>query len=125
MKKMFVVFLGLVLLPAIAYADGFSVSKKSGDVTVKVSMENPVVGSNEIALELLGADGSPITDAKVELDYFMPSMPAMRYKVTAESRDGGYAAVLKLAMAGRWSVGVSFTRPGGEPEKITFSIDAK
>jgi len=127
MRKIFFVFLSLFLLSATAYATGFNVAKEAGDITVKFSTgrETPVVGKNNITLEFLDAKGVPITDAEVELDYFMPSMPAMKYKADAIQMGSVYTAVLGLAMAGQWDVDVSFKRPGGKVEKITFSINAK
>ncbi|NOZ25185.1 MAG: hypothetical protein GXO94_03730 [Nitrospirae bacterium] len=127
MRKIFLVVLSLFLLPAMVHAAGFSLSKKAGDVTVEVSMagQSPAVGKNMIALELTGANGTPITDAEVVLDYFMPSMPAMKYRSTAQRKGTGYTAELGLAMAGQWDVAVSFRRPGGEMQKITFSVNAK
>jgi hypothetical protein len=113
MKKIFFVFFGLFFLSAVVYATGFDMVKKAGDVTVKVSIEKvvPVVGKNNISVELLNAREGSMTDAEVELSYFIPVMPAMKYETAAIQKGSTYTAVLGLAMAGQWNVDVRFKRP--------------
>lgn len=127
MRRIFFVFFGLFVLPGVVYATGFDMVKKVGDVTVKISMENssPVVGKNNISVELLNAKKGLITDAEVELAYFMPAMPAMKYETGAIRKGITYTAVLGLAMAGQWNVDVRFRRPARKFKKITFSINAR
>ncbi len=127
MKKILFVFLGLFFMSTVVYAAGFDIVKKAGDVTVRVSMEKdaPVVGKNNVSVELLNSGKGSITDAEVELAYFMPAMPAMKYETAAIQKGNGYTAVLGLAMAGQWNIDVRFKRPGRELEKITFSINAR
>ncbi|MEC4685568.1 MAG: FixH family protein [Nitrospirota bacterium] len=127
MKKILFVLLGLFFMSGVVYATGSDMVKKAGDVTVKVSVgkDAPVVGENSISVELLNAEKGSITDAEVELAYFMPAMPAMKYETSAIQKGNTYTAVLGLAMAGQWNVDVRFKRPGRKFEKITFSINAK
>ncbi len=127
MKKIFFVFLGLFFMSTVVYATGFDVVKKAGDVTVRISIDKdvPVVGKNNVSVELLNAGEGSITDAEVELTYFMPAMPAMKYETAAIQKGNSYTAVLGLAMAGQWNVDVRFKRPGRKFEKITFSVNAK
>lgn len=127
MKKIFFVLLGLFFLSGVVYATGFDMVKKAGDVTVKLSIEKaaPVVGKNNISVELFNARKGSITDAEVELAYFMPAMPAMKYETGAIQKGSAYTAVLGLAMAGQWNVDVIFRRPARKFKKITFSINAK
>ncbi|GBE36974.1 hypothetical protein BMS3Bbin07_01129 [bacterium BMS3Bbin07] len=127
MKRIFLVLLGLFFMSAVVYATGFDMVKNVGDVTVRVSIgkDSPVVGKNNISVDLLNPEKGAITDAEVELAYFMPAMPAMKYETSAIQKGSSYTAVLGLAMAGQWNVDVRFKRPGGKFEKITFSINAK
>ena len=127
MKKTLILLLGLLLFSGAVYAERLDIEEKISDVTVKNSINNnpPVVGENKIAIELLDTDGIPITDAEVELYYFMPTMPAMNYTASAGLTEGKYTAVIKLVMPGPWDVDVKFKKPDSEMHKVTVSFDIK
>ncbi len=127
MKKISTLLLGFLVFSGIVYAEALDIEKKIGDITVNISIDNnpPVVGKNNVTIELIDADANPITDAGVELYYFMPTMPAMNYIAPAELTDGKYTAVIKLLMPGAWDVDVTFRRPDSEIQKITVSFDIK
>ncbi|MEK7789670.1 MAG: FixH family protein, partial [Planctomycetota bacterium] len=85
MKRLTVVTLILLLIAGIAYAKDYEVKKKAGeyDVVVKIDKNPPVVGDNNIEIEIKDASGKYVTDAKVRVEYSMPAMPgmpAMNYK---------------------------------------------
>ena len=77
-----------LLIAGIAYAKDYEVKKKAGqyDVEVKIDKNPPVVGDNNISIEIKDQSGKYVTDAKVKVDYSMPAMPgmpAMNYKEDA------------------------------------------
>ncbi len=129
MKKITVVSIILLLIAGIAYAKSYEVTKKVGEYTVVAAIDKnpPVVGDNNITIEIKDAAGKAITDAKVKVDYSMPAMPgmpAMSYKTDAALKGSTYQAKISLSMAGSWNVAVKTAR-GGKTATIKFSVDAQ
>lgn len=129
MKMLAVFSLILFLLAGIAYAKDYEVKKKAGDYDVEARIDKnpPVVGDNNIKIEIRDASGKPITDAKVVVEYSMPAMPgmpAMNYKTDAELKGNEYKAKMNLSMAGSWNISVKITK-GGKTSSMKFSVDAR
>lgn len=129
MKKLAVFTLILLLIAGIAYAKDYEVKKKAGDydVTVKIDKNPPVVGDNNISIEIKDASGKHVTDAKVKVEYSMPAMPgmpAMNYKADAELKGHEYKAKMNLSMSGAWNVAIKITR-GGKIATAKFNVDAR
>ena len=128
MKKIAVFTLILLFVAGIAYAKDYEVKKKAGDYNVAVKIDNnpPVVGDNNIEVEIKDASGKYVTDAKVKVEYSMPAMPgmpAMNYKTSAELKGYEYKAKMNLSMAGSWNIAVKITR-GGKTTTVKFNVDA-
>ena len=128
MKKLVIFTLMLIFITGIAYAKDFEVKKKAGeyDVEVKIDKNPPVVGDNNMEIEIKDASGKYVTDAKVKVDYGMPAMPgmpAMNYKTDAELKGNKYKATMNLSMSGSWNIAVKITR-GGKTASAKFSVDA-
>lgn len=130
MKKMFsLIAVAMLLLSGIAYAKDYEVKKKAGeyDVEVKIDKNPPVVGDNNIKIEIKDASGKYVTDAKVVVDYSMPAMPgmpAMNYKTDTELKGNEYRAKMNLSMSGSWNIAVKITK-GGKTSSMKFSVDAR
>jgi len=129
MKKLSVVSLILLLIAGIAYAKDYEVKKKAGeyDVEIKIDKNPPVVGDNNIEIEIKDSSGKYVTDAKVKVEYTMPAMPgmpAMNYKTKTELKDNKYNAKINLSMSGSWNIAVKITRDK-KTSKVTFSVDAQ
>jgi hypothetical protein len=129
MKGLGVVVLVLLLVAGIAYAKDYEVKKKAGeyDVEVKIDRNPPVVGDNNVSIEIKGASGHHVRDAKVVVDYGMPAMPgmpAMNYKTDAELKGDLYKAKMNLSMSGSWNIAVKITREG-KTSTMKFTVDAK
>jgi hypothetical protein len=129
MKKIAVFAMVFLLTAGIAYAKDYEVKKKAGqfDVVVRIDKNPPVVGDNNISIEIKDESGKSVTDAKVKVDYSMPAMPgmpAMNYKEDASLSGNTYKAVMNLSMAGSWNVAVKITR-AGKTSSAKFSIDAR
>lgn len=130
MKRSIAFLLVFFTLSQMVYASGMEVKKKAGEFNVEIEMDNnpPVVGKNNITVEIKDKNDAYVKDAKVRVDYSMPAMPGMPpmdYKQKASINGDKYEAVLDLTMAGPWNVVVKFKRPGGKLEKIKFSFDAR
>jgi hypothetical protein len=129
MKK-FIVFAVVVFLAAgTAYAKHYEVKKKAGeyDVTVEIDRNPPIVGDNNVAIEIKDAGGHHVKDAQVKIDYSMPAMPGMppmNYKTDAELKGNEYVTTLGLSMSGSWNVTIKITREG-KTVSTKFTVDAK
>ena len=129
MKKTIVFSVILLLVAGIAFAKDYEVTKKAGefDVLVRIDKNPPVVGDNNISIEIKDSSGKPVTDATVKVDYgmsAMPGMPAMNYKAVAVLKGSEYKAVMNLSMSGPWNIAVKITR-AGKTSSAKFSIDAR
>jgi hypothetical protein len=129
MKKIMVVILAVLFVSGVAYAKDYEVKKKAGNynVEVKIDKNPPVVGDNNMKIEITDASGKYIKDAKVKVEYSMPAMPgmpAMRYKTDAELKGNEYKAKMNLSMSGSWSILVKITRDG-KTASMKFSVDAR
>ena len=129
MKRLAVFTLILLFLAGIAYAKDYEVTKKAGEynATVKIDKNPPVVGDNNVSIEIKDASGHHVRDAKVIVDYSMPAMsgmPAMHYKADAELKGDAYKAKMNLSMSGSWNIAVKITREG-KTSTMEFTMDAK
>ena len=129
MKRVLIILTGLLLLCGAAYAKDYEVKKKAGDydVEIKIDKNPPVVGKNNMEIEIKDKSGKYVTDAKVNVEYSMPAMPgmpAMDYKTDAELKGEEYKATMDISMSGSWNIAVKITR-GDKTSKAKFSIDAQ
>ena len=128
MKKMVVFATMFLLIAGIAYAKDYMVSKKAGQYTVEVKIDKnpPVVGDNNISIEIKDGSGKFVTDAKVRVDYSMPAMPGMppmNYKEDAVLSGTAYKAVMNLSMSGPWNIAVKM-KNDGKIYTVKFNVDA-
>jgi hypothetical protein len=126
MKKTVVVLMALLVFSSVVYAESLTFETKAGDIAVTVSIDNnpPIVGKNNMNIELRDDQGKAVTDAEIGVYYFMPSMPAMNYKSSAGLKDGVYTAVIKPTMPGKWDVAIT-VKGKGEDRKAVISFNAK
>lgn len=128
MKKLAAIIV-LLLLPVFAHAKDLEVKKTAGDydVTVKMDKNPPIVGKNNVNVEVKDKTGAYVKDAKVRVEYSMPAMPgmpAMNYKADASLKGNEYRAVMELSMSGPWNVAVKITRQD-KTETVKLNIDAR
>lgn len=129
MKRLAILTLALLLIAGVAYAKDYEVKKKAGDYEIKAKIDKnpPVVGVNQIKIEIKDASGKYINDAKVKIEYSMPAMPGMppmNYKTDAEFKGSEYKANLNFSMAGPWNVVIKVTRDG-KTSSMKFNIDIR
>ena len=129
MKRLVVIVVALLLIAGIAYAKDYEVTKKAGEynVNIKIDKNPPVVGDNNVSVEITDASGHHARDAKVVIDYSMPAMPGMpaaSYRVDAELKGDEYKATMKPSMAGSWNITVKVTR-AGKTSSAKFTVDVK
>lgn len=116
--KIMVVFVSFILMTgSIAHAKDYEVNKKAGeyDVAAMIDRNPPIVGDNNIRIDIKDASGKDVTDAKVTIEYSMPAMPgmpAMNYSTGTELKGNEYKALLHLPNAGSWTVTIKIARTG-------------
>ena len=128
MKKIVYLLITLFLTTGLAFAKDYEVTKKADDYTVLVKIDKnpPVVGENNVTIEIKDAAGKNVTEAKVKLDYSMPAMPGMppmAYKADAELKGALYKAMMNLSMAGSWNIAIQITQ-GDKVRRAKFNVDA-
>jgi nitrogen fixation protein FixH len=127
MKKILMMLTAAMLIAGVAYANHFDVEKRVGDVIAKLTIESHAltVNDNNISIELLDPEGKAITNAEMEVYYYMPSMPAVNYEVKALPEGKHYTAVIKPTMPGTWIADVGARIGEKEQHIISFSFDAE
>jgi hypothetical protein len=117
MRKRIVFILILILIVGIAYAKGYEVKKKAGEyeTRIRIDRDPPVVGDNNIEIEIKDIMGKYVKDAKVIVNYYMPPMPRMapmNYRTDAKLKGEEYKATMHLIMSGPWIIAIKITRQG-------------
>ena len=105
------------------------VRKRVGDLEAEMRIDRnpPVLGDNNIEIELKDAAGRIITEAKVLVNYYMPPMPRMapmNYIVDAKLKGDKYRATMNFIMSGPWVIGVKINQ-GGKISTAKFNVDAQ
>jgi nitrogen fixation protein FixH len=89
---------------------------------------NPVTlssGNAKLRFEVKDAAGTPVSDAKVEVNIGMPGMTVPKTTARAAKEPGVYELTAKIGMAGAWTVEVNATRPQGGATSAKFALEAK
>jgi hypothetical protein len=79
-------------------------------------------------VQVAGQGGSAVTDATVNVRYYMPPMPGMapmEFNTQAAPRGNSYAFAANIPMEGGWKVEVTVAQPGKTPVNATFNVDAR
>jgi hypothetical protein len=111
------VLLILCFLTGTSEAASLVDSKKTGEyhVGIQIDRNPPIIGVNNLEVEIRGADGAAVTDAKVLVNYYMPPMPRMapmNYKIDAPFKGDRYRAKMNFIMEGPWYIAVKINRSG-------------
>jgi nitrogen fixation protein FixH len=125
MKKIAVSIIILLLTAGFAYAKNYELTKKTGDYTIKLSMDkSPSMGKNNVTIDIKDTQGKAVNSQSVVVSYSMPAMPGMppmNYKTKAVQKNGAYKATLEICMAGPWTIEVKFN--AGSTRTAKFNID--
>lgn len=118
----------LVAVPA-AYSKDLELTGKAGDLEVhaRIDRNPPILGHNQIEIEIKDSAAGRVTDANVMVNYYMPPMPRMapmNYTTNAELKGEKYRVTMDLIMAGPWIIRVLITRDG-KRATAKFNIDAQ
>lgn len=126
-KKILSVFAGIIVLLCSAYAHSFNTVYDADPIKIRTSSENSIfaVGENVVTIELSDAAGKRITDAEVDIYYYMPSMPAMNYEAGTTLNGGIYNAVIKPVMPGMWRADINVKKAGNIISKVSVDFNVK
>ena len=132
MKKFYGVIMAVVIAASVVAgcSKGYESQKNVGDmgITLKVDRYPLVKGDNTLSLQVAEKGGKSVTDATVNVRYYMPAMAGMapmEFSTQAAPKGNGYAFAANIPMEGGWKVDVSVTQPGKTPVTATFNIDAR
>lgn len=98
-----------------AAAAGYMESKRVAgyEVSIRLDRNPPILGENNLEIEIRRANAQNVADAVVLVNYYMPPMPRMapmNYRTDAPYRNGKYKTVLRLIMEGPWVIAVKINR---------------
>jgi hypothetical protein len=95
------------------------------EVIIRIDKNPPVLGDNQIEVEIKDESGKIVKDAEVLINYYMPPMPRMvpmNYKVDAKLKGDSYRAKMVLIMSGPWAIVTKITLQG-KRHSVKVSID--
>ncbi len=101
------------------------------DITFRSQPDPPRMGDNAFAVIVKDPQGVPVTDAVVEVIFFMPAMPSMGMPAMRSAAAlphagaGEYRGPGQLLSGGRWDVTVTVTRAGQRVGSKKLSIVAQ
>lgn len=116
------------LVEPCAAAD-YRVRKNAEGLTFDIAINRnpPVLGDNEIRIEIKDQQGKLVLDAEVWVNYYMPPMPKMapmNYTVPTTLKGKEYRATMNLIMTGPWNI-ITRARIQGKWIGVVFPIDVR
>lgn len=129
-KSFYMFFLVAAVVFGMGCARGYESERPAGDLKVTLKSERyPLVkGDNVLMVKIADAAGKVVTDATVNVRYYMPPMPGMApmdYNSQASLKGDTYSITANIPMEGGWRVEVSVTQPGRPIATATFNLDAR
>jgi hypothetical protein len=116
----------MVFGATVACAKEYQAKKKVGEWEVEIRMDRdpPILGDNNIKIEIRDGEGKRVRDAKVLVNYYMPPMPRMapmNYRTNATLKGEQFQAAMRFIMSGPWYIVVIVQR-GGNTSSVKFNI---
>ncbi len=123
-RNLLLVSLLIVFLLTPAYGRDFRVKKNLQGYTLDIAMNQnpPILGKNDIKVEIKDSLGKSVDGALVTVNYFMPPMPGMppmNYRVKASPDGSGYRATMDLIMEGPWNIAI---RAGFAEKQLRMTV---
>jgi len=106
-------------------------AEQSLQISLNTTPDPPRSGNNAAEVTVLDAAGTPISNATVEVRFYMPAMPSMNMPEMAanfpmvSAGNGRYKGNGKLVMGGTWEVTVTVSRDGKRVGRKKFTVNAK
>jgi hypothetical protein len=132
MKKYSLVLLVVVVSLAIVAgcSKSYESQKNAGDmnVTLKADRYPLVKGDNMLFVKVDDTAGKAVTDATVNVRFYMPPMPGMapmESTTQAALKGDGYSFTVNPAMEGGWKLEVTVARAGKPAITTMYNVDAR
>jgi hypothetical protein len=111
-------------------ARGYESIKNAGDLDVMLrSSRYPLQkGENKLSIFITDNAKKPVTDATVQIRYYLQSMPGMvprEFNSAAELKGRKYQFAATIPEEGGWKMDVMVSQPGKPVLTATFNIDAR
>jgi hypothetical protein len=128
-KKSLLVILLIFVGMSIAHGRDYAVRRKIDGYSVDVSINRnpPILGKNDLRIEIKDPLGKHVLNMPVTVNYYMPPMPGMppmNYTVKAPPGGSGYGATMDLIMTGPWNIVIK-VHTAGKPLRMTIPIDVR
>ena len=97
------------------------------EIQAKLDRNPPIIGDNQIEIEIKDTEGKRVTNANVLVNYYMPPMPRMapmNYQTDAKLKRGRYKATMNFSMAGPWIIAIKITLEG-KTSTVKFNVDSQ
>lgn len=132
MKKNLLILVAVLISFAVVAgcSKGYESQKSSGGVNITLKADGyPLVkGDNTLSLKVTDTAGKAVTDAKVNVRFYMPPMPGMApmdSTTQAMVHADKYMATVNAPMEGGWKAEVVVEQPGKDAAVTTFNLDAR
>lgn len=128
-QRLSILVLVIISFASSAYGRDFMVKRivEGYSMTIAINQNPPILGKNDLRIEIKDSLGKNVIDVPVTVNYFMPPMPGMapmNYTVKAAPRSSGYAVTMDLIMRGPWNI-VTRALVGGKLIRMTVLIDVR
>ncbi|MCU1684786.1 MAG: hypothetical protein JWQ81_5525 [Amycolatopsis sp.] len=92
----------------------------AGPYNVRLSVDNPRLGTNSVTVDVSDATGAPAALKTVAVEPVMPLMGHALAPITATAAGPGHyqASAIVLPMSGQWEFTVSLTGPAGAAQAV-------
>lgn len=117
----------MLILPGTVAAAAFEQVAESPELkaTITLPEASPAQGTSALFVDVVDAQGTPVTDATVKVRFKMkPRAGMMPMNTTSPIELSGtrYAARMKFGMPGEWVVEVRIKRGGSKALKAKFPV---
>ena len=117
------------MVSTIAWGGDYKVRRTVEGHTLDITLNRnpPIMGKNEIRIEIKDTHGKFVTNNLVTVNYYMPPMPGMppmNYTLKAVPHGSGYVATMDFIMTGPWNVVVKAST-AGKQLRLTVPIDVR
>lgn len=130
-NRFFILLLAMAVSASAAVCSkGYESQKNAAglNITLKAEQYPLVKGDNNLSLKLTDSSGKAVTDAKVDVRFYMPPMPGMapmESMIQPLQKGNEYRFTVNVAMEGGWKIDALAIQPGKTSATATFNIDAR
>ncbi|PLX94117.1 MAG: hypothetical protein C0621_06000 [Desulfuromonas sp.] len=103
------------------------ISHCASGVTVTMSFKSETLSVYtpvDVTVRIVGADGTPVSDALIFCSFFMPEVATgwNKPKLKALGKDGTYSGVVFFERDGHWLANFTINLPSGDYEEVSFDL---